>query len=198
MQNRNQINTANGPLYLTVPVNADRSTTIREVTIAEPGWQKKHIRSVEHFYAHTPYFKLFEEGLRPILEEPWTNLCDLNIAVTTWIFAQLGITCKTVRASELEVGGAKEELILGICEAMGATVYLSGTGAAAYQSEKDFESRGMELRYQSYKNPPYEQANSKTFVPDLSALDLILNQGPKAREVMLSGRTVTAADAVLS
>lgn len=192
VQNRNQIKTAGGAQWLTVPVNADRNTTIREVAIADANWQRKHIGSIEHSYRHAPFFNMFEKGLRPILAEERANLCDLNAAVTNWMFGCLGILCKQVRASELRVSGAKDDLILSICEAVGATVYLSGQGARDYQDEKKFQERGIELRYQDYHNQPYPQCLSEIgFVPNLSALDLILNVGPKGREIMKAGKNPT-------
>lgn len=189
VQNRNQIKTATGPQWITVPVNASRSTNIQDVTIADPAWYRKHIGSIEHNYCRAPFFNLFVEQLRPILAAEWPNLCDMNIAVTDWMFGYLGITCKRVRASEMVVTGAKDELILGICETVGATVYLSGQGARDYQDEKKFHARGIDLRYQEYSNPAYLQCYPDIgFAPDLSALDLILNAGPQARDIMHSGR----------
>ena len=196
VQNRNQIKTAGGAQWLTVPVNADRNTTNREVAIVDANWQRKHIGSIEHSYRHAP-LNMFEKGLRPILAEERANLCDLNAAVTNWMFGCLGILCKQVRASELRVSGAKDDLILSICEAVGAPVYLSGRGAQSYQHEKKFQERRIELRYQEYRNPSYPQCHSGIgFVADLSALDLILNAGPKAREIMLSGKNSTHQNAL--
>lgn len=198
VQNRNQIKTATGARWLTVPVNANESTTIREVTIADHKWHKKHIHLIEQNYRHAPFFSFFEGGLRPILAAEWANLCEMSIAVTDWMFDCLGIECKRVRASELTVSGVKDDRNLEICEAVGATVYLSGQGARAYQDEKKFRQHGIELRYQEYRNPSYPQCHPEIgFVPDLSALDLILNVGPQAREIMHSGRN-PAGSTVLS
>ena len=194
VQNRNQIKTRTGAHWLTVPVNATQATTIREVTIANPHWHKKHIGSIEHNYCHAPFFRLFEEGLRPILVAGWENLCELNIAVTNWMFDSLEIECRRVRASDLKVLGAKDDLILGICDVVGAKTYLSGQGARAYQDEKKFEEHGIELRYQEYKSPSYPQCFPEIgFVADLTALDLILNAGPQAREIMHSGKNPASA-----
>jgi hypothetical protein len=189
VQNRNNIKTNKGARWLTVPVTAHLTTTIREVTIADRTWRKQHLHLIEHNYCHAPFFSLFQDGLRPILQAEWTNLCELNIAVTDWLFSTLGIHCKKIRASELRVSGAKDSRIIGICEAVGGSIYLSGQGASAYQDATAFQERGIELRYQEYKNPTYPQCFPEIgFVPDLTALDLILNAGPQAREIMLSGR----------
>jgi len=190
VQNRNQIKTPKGAAWLTVPVSAAREDKIQHVRIATGrDWQKDHILTIEHNYARAACFELFGQGLKPLLERSWDYLVDVNIAVTDWMFAQLGVQCLRVRASELDVTGAKDDLIISICQAVGATVYLSGQGAKAYQDEGKFRQHGIELRYHQYRSQPYRQCFSETgFVPDLSALDLILNLGDEARAVMLAGR----------
>jgi hypothetical protein len=134
-------------------------------------------------------YKRFKNGLRYVINQPWERLVDLNIAVTDWMFEQLGIACKRLRASDLDVTGVKDNLLLSICKTVGATVYLSGQGAKNYQDEAKFRENGIELRYQQYHNQPYRQCFPEIgFVPDLSALDLILNMGDESRAVMLAGK----------
>jgi hypothetical protein len=192
VQNRNQIKTTQGAHWLTVPVQVSLGQPIHEVQIANTHWQMKHIRTLEQNYARATGYKQFKNGLRTIINQPWERLVDLNIAVTDWIFDQLGITCKRLRASELDVTGAKDGLLLNICKIVGATIYFSGQGAKNYQDEAKFRENGMELRYQQYHNQPYRQCFPEIgFVPDLSALDLILNMGDESRSVMLSGKETT-------
>jgi hypothetical protein len=190
LHNRNQIKTAQGALWLTVPVQVTLGQRICDVRIAGRHWQKKHVLTIEQNYARAAAFERFNSGLKPIvLQRDWGYLADLNIAVTDWMFAQLGITCQRLRASQLNVSGSKGDLILAICKAVGATVYRSGQGAKAYLDEAKFRQHGVELRYQHYHSQPYRQCFPETgFAPDLSALDLILNMGDQARAVMLAGR----------
>jgi hypothetical protein len=190
LQNRNQIKTATGATWLTVPVRASLSKTIAETEIADPRFREKHIRTVEMSYARAPYLGLFKEQVKPLLERDWAVLADLNVAITEWMFDSLNIKTRRVRASQLAVSGKAEDLVISICKAVGADVYLSGQGALAYQHEKTFQQHGIELQYQQYSNQAYPQCHPGAgFIPDLSALDLILNTGPKAREIMLAGRT---------
>ncbi len=197
LQNRNQIKSATGATWLTVPVHATLSKTIAETTIVDSRWKKKHVGTIEMSYARAPHLRWFSEQLKPVLERDWNLLSELNIAVTDLMLESLGIQCKRVRASDLHVSGAADDLVLSICEAVGAQVYLSGRGAQSYQHEKKFQERRIELRYQEYRNPSYPQCHSGIgFVADLSALDLILNAGPKAREIMLSGKNSTHQNAL--
>jgi hypothetical protein len=193
MQNRNQILTAQGPRWLTVPVRASLERTIRETPIADRHWPKKHIRTIEQEYRRAPYSASFDDSLRVLIDRDWPSLADLNIAVTDWFFERLGIRCRRLCASELSVSGTKDDLVIAICRAVGATAYLSGTGAKIYQTSEKFAEYGIALRYQSYRNQPYSQcAQQSDFTPDLSVLDLVLNAGPQAREIMLAGRTEAA------
>src|SRR5580765_832935 len=59
LQNRNQIKTATGPAWLTVPVHATLSKTIAETGIADLRWKNKHERSIEMNYARAPYLDCF-------------------------------------------------------------------------------------------------------------------------------------------
>lgn len=196
VQNRNQIKTAQGAAWLTVPVTAALGDAIRDVQIADARWQKKHIDGIAQSYRRAPHTAWFTDGLQPILQSPWTMLADLNVAVTEWIFHQLGVTCRRVRASELPATGTKSELVISLCRAAGATVYLSGPGARAYQDEADFLAAGIELRYQDYHVPAYPQCHPNLgFMPELSALDAILNLGPEARGVLGAPRVGAARDA---
>jgi hypothetical protein len=188
-QNRNRIKTHQGAQWLTVPVRSHLGDPICSVRTVDDRWSAKHAATIAFEYADAPYISWFRDELRPILLERWERLVDFNLAVAMWCFERLGIQCRHVRASELGVSGAKDDLIIGICRALGASVYVSGAGARAYQSDSKFEAAGIELRYQSYRSPTYEQQHANLgFLPELSALDLILNTGPSARSVLLRGR----------
>jgi WbqC-like protein family len=189
LQNRNQIKSATGPTWLTVPVHATLDKTIRETRIVDAHWKRKHMSSIAMNYARAPHLEWFSKYLKPILESDWELLSELNIAVTELLFNQLNIPCKRIRASELNVSGAADDLVVNICESVGAKVYVSGQGARGYQDQEKFHQRGIELLYQEYHNPAYPQCHAKVgFIPNLSVLDLILNTGANAREIMLSGR----------
>ena len=189
VQNRNQILGPDGPLWLTVPVNASRETLIQDVVVAENPWQRAHLRSMEAFYQRAPFYKDYAPELRDLLGRKWERLVDLNLATTTFLMSALGITTRCVLASELPVTGAKQDLILDICTACEATEYLSGSGARAYQTRDEFAARGIRLVYQNYAARPYPQRFAgENFIGGMSALDMIFNLGPASRETLLAGR----------
>ena len=67
-------------------------------------------------------------------------------------------------------------MIVELCRATNAQVYLSGTGAGAYNDPQRLASEGIELRYQDFHHPTYPQLG-EGFLPNLSALDMLLNCG---------------------
>jgi hypothetical protein len=54
-----------------------------------------------------------------------------------------------------------------------------------------FAAQGVEVRYHGYDHPVYGQAHAG-FEPNMAALDLLFNAGPKSREIMLQQEHVPA------
>jgi hypothetical protein len=184
-QNRNMVKTQHGGLMLTVPVKAERDTRIADVIVDGTAWIDKHATTLAHAYGKAPYYAWLRDEFVPLLHAEASTLAALNIATTGWTLRRLGVTCRQVRASELDVQGSREDLILAICGALGARVYYSGEGARAYQDEARFAAAGIELRYQQFVHPTYPQLhNEHGFLPDMAAIDLLANLGPEAARVL--------------
>ena len=66
-RNRNQIKTANGLLWLTIPVDSKGKffQKINETKVTGHKWASEHLRSIQLCYAHAPFYKEYE----PMLEE---------------------------------------------------------------------------------------------------------------------------------
>jgi len=188
VQNRNQIKTAQGAQWLTVPVHASLDANLNKTPLADDRWSAKHLRTLQQSYARAPHVEMLDE-LGALILRSWASIADLNIAVTDWMFGRLGVGARCVRASTLGVAGHKSELVLAICQALGCDTYLSGSGAKAYQSAESFAAAGVGLRYHRYRHPEYSQCYPKLgFLPELSALDLLLNEGSAAPEFLSSGQ----------
>lgn len=189
VQNRNQIKTATGATWLTVPVRASREHAICETPIDNTqAWRQKHLASIQQAYARAPYKAQLDCGLRQLIEQDWEFLSELNIAITEWMFEQFGVQSQRIRASQLHTVGAKDDLMIDICKRLGADIYLSGNGAKAYQDERKFEAAGVKLRYFDYVHPKYAQCHAKQgFMLGLSALDCLLNMGPTAAPLIRTG-----------
>lgn len=92
-RNRNRIPGANGPVWLTVPVQkAPLGARINEIEIDNRHyWAKKQLRSVEFTYRRAPYFARYFEMLQDILTQDWALLSDLDVALIKAFCADMGI-----------------------------------------------------------------------------------------------------------
>jgi WbqC-like protein family len=192
-QCRNRIKTAQGVRWLSVPVVGSNESAIREATLNddEP-WRRKHRAAVEQAYARAPYRELLLDALGPHWEQGGPDLATLNIATFTSLCELIGVKSRFVRSSELGVAGAASQRVLDVCKSVGATRYISGPSARTYLDEASFAASGIELCYHRFDHPHYTQLHG-AFVPNLSVVDLIANEGPAAGAIIRGcGRAVPA------
>ncbi|HLM23827.1 MAG TPA: WbqC family protein [Pyrinomonadaceae bacterium] len=174
VQNRNQIKTASGPLWLTLPVKHEFGHRISETRIVDLRAIEKHWKTLLANYSRSPGFLRWHDELKALLQTETDPLADIAIASTEWMLEKLDVKTKRIKASELSgVEGSASTLVASICKSLGADEYLTGTGALSYLNPDDFACRIMVQHWQPFE---YEQAHPRAgFVPDLSALDLLLN-----------------------
>lgn len=180
---RNRLMTSDGHLFwLTVPVAAHpRETLIKDVRISpdRPAWREEHLRSIRTHLGKAPYFRSTFEMICQWLMKDYEYLADLTIAGIALLADILDLRPRFSRASELEVGGRRTRLLVGLCERVGAIHYYSAAGSREYMSEEEylFSERGISVEYQEWAHPIYPQL-SKDFVSHLSILDALMNIGP--------------------
>jgi len=175
--NRNKIKTANGPIWLTIPVRLDRhfDKTIAETAIdATKNWQKKHLRSIEQSYARAAGFPAKFERLQVVYEGEAVSLSAFCIRQLRFWLNELGITTPTRSASELDAGGRKSEMILALCKRAGASTYLSGPFGRDYLDLAEFKRAGVEVQFHDFKHPIYPQLHG-SFLPGMGVVDYWMN-----------------------
>lgn len=199
-QNRNRIATRNGDQYITVPVETKGHTTkvIKEMVIAntlQPQWKMKYLKTLAENYRKHPYFKTIFPEVEQIINKYDRNICDLNIELIKMFAKLLSADCSFIRASELSVGGAKSDLVLDICRALGADVYISGPSGRDYMNMESFNKAGIRVSFNDFVHPSYTQKNLDSFHPYLSTLDLLMNVSQsEGRDIILSGLPNIIAD----
>ena len=100
------------------------------------------------------------------------------------IFDWLDIKTEIVLESELNITSTSSERLLDICKKLGADTYISGIGGKKYLDEKLFENNKIILKYQNYNPITYPQHLSKTFIPNLSIIDLLANTGTESGKLL--------------
>jgi hypothetical protein len=177
---RNRIKTPSGPLWLTVPVHArgHLETTIRDLAIdSARDWRGKHLKSIAQNYRRAPRFDHCFPRLEQLLANGETSLDALCWAQLVFWAAEFGITTRVVRLSELPVTSTKSDLVLDLCQHLGATHYLSGALGRNYLNEAAFRDAGITIEYQDFVSPVYPQLWGD-FVPNLSVVDFWMNCEP--------------------
>lgn len=188
-RNRNRIKTQHGPLWLTVPVLHSGANQPRMLDVEIDGrtaWARKHIASIRQAYARAPFVTTYTAPLEELLSRRWERLVDLDMAVVAMMAGWLGLTPRIERSSMLQISGDRSERLVNICRHSGATTYFSGQAAVSYLDGALFEREGIAVEFQQYRHPTYVQCHGE-FLPYLSALDLLLNCGPGAGQILAAG-----------
>ncbi|MBU2574937.1 MAG: WbqC family protein [Elusimicrobia bacterium] len=179
-QNRNRIRTKDGRQYLTVPamVKGKFSQNINTVEInSTREWRGEHLRAVKINYARSKYLKEYLPALEALYAKNHVLLGELASATVAFLKDAFGIETPVRFSSEFKLASASTQRLVDLCSAAGADEYLSGAGAREYLDEELFVKSRIRLSWQDFNPLPYPQA-FEGFMPDLSALDLLLNCGP--------------------
>ena len=186
--NRNKIWTPHGFVWLTVPIkNEYKFSSNKEVKINNDIlWTNDHWKKFFHSYSKSKFFKLYENYFKNLFDQEWQFLCSLDLVTLKQTINWLGIKIDIIKESELNLKGKGTERLVNGCKALGADTYISGAGLPdnQYMDEKYFEKNNIKLVHQNYHSIKYNQNSSKTFVPDLSILDLLFNVGPDSLKLI--------------
>jgi hypothetical protein len=162
-RNRCLILTANKIDLLSVPVlNSNSKTLIREVEIdyTQP-WQKVHWRAIQSAYGKAPYFEYFSDYFQKLYDKKPRFLWDLNLEALT--------VCLTLLRIEKNIQFTTE-----YNKEAGIHVKEVSDKRSLIHPKKPVEM--AEIRY--------TQAFGRQFVPNLSIVDLLLNEGPNGKTLL--------------
>ena len=196
-QNRNRLKLNHGPAWLTVPLlrgaQEDRVLDKRIDNAGRGGrhhWQARTWRTLVTHYGRAPYFEQYAPALEEVYTRRWDLLVELDLHMLELARGWLGITRPIVRASSLELSGARTERIANMCRAVGASVYLSGRGGSTGYLDTELLARaGVSVLWQRFAHPVYPQRYAGLgFVSHLGFLDVLLNCGPAAAAILRGER----------
>ena len=184
-RNRNQIKTAQGKQWLTIPVHSAGVTQgrrIREVAIdwSRP-WPQQHLRALTFSYNKAPYFKRYLPLLESFYARHDACIADFTIDSTIALARELGAErTRFLRSSELEgITGDKTDRLIQILQRVGATEYISGPSARDYIEPEKFSRAQIRLEFMEYNYPEYLQLYPP-YDPHVTILDLLFMTGERA------------------
>lgn len=172
-RNRAVILAANGPLPLTIPIVNGPSAKgpIKEQQLSfDYNWQQMHWRSIVSAYNNSPFFEYYADDLAPFFENrKWQYLIDFNEEIQAVLLKTLHIKT-TIEITETYI--VKEDIPSDLSDFR----YLIHPKNSAQNPDKSFVPA------------PYHQVfNEKWgFVPNLSILDLLFNEGPATTTLLKS------------
>ncbi len=159
-RNRASIYSPNGKLDLTVPVvkGSKTHTKMKDVRISyDFKWQRLHWLSLEGCYRSSAYFEYYEDELSRFYHEKFEFLFDYNLELVEWLNKKLKLPIIMNTTSEYD------DMV---------PAALDFRGMMNPKKEEDIVN-----------NKPYFQVfeDRHQFLPNLSIVDLLFNQGPQAR-----------------
>lgn len=165
-RNRCIISAANGPLTLVIPVKKKPGvkTRITDIKIDyDVNWQKLHWRSIVSAYKNSPYFDFFEDEMTLFYEKKELYLVDYNMKILNTLFKMLRLEVKIHKTEK----------------------YVSDKNFHDYRQsinpKKRLEKPDMFFQPSNYHQVFLEKFG---FIPNLSIIDLIFNEGPNSCSVL--------------
>ncbi len=161
-RNRTAVYGPNGKLSLTVPIakGSKNHTAYKDVKISyNDNWQRLHWLSLQTSYRSSAYFEFYEDDFAPFYEKKYAFLFDYNLELFAMMLKQL-----------------KLSVDFDFTEAYEFT----------YLNKADFRERIHPKKESSYEAKKYFQVfeDKYQFMPNLSVVDLIFNQGPQASKYL--------------
>ncbi len=167
-RNRCYINTAQGVEMLVVPLTAKHGkVVIKDIRIDRNNkWQNNHWRTIESAYRKAPYFEYYADELKTILYRNHAFLFDLN-------FELLSLCLKSIRFNP------------SLSESIS---YEKVPSSLVFDLRSQISPKKPALERDFYNPVSYYQVFGNGFAPNLSLIDLLFCEGPRASSLLLASR----------
>ncbi len=186
-RNRNRIKTANGPVWLTIPIQVKGRATqrIRDAEVNGEGWRQKHWRTLCQSYGKAPFFDMYHDRFKRLyLDSDDTSLSRINQAFITEICDILDIRTRITRSEQYQLETDRVDRLVSICTQLDGRHYLTGPSAQNYMDDGPFQTAGISVHFMDYSGYPEYTQLHPPFEHAVSILDLIFHTGPSAPHYM--------------
>jgi hypothetical protein len=185
-RSRCYIYSANGPLVLNVPVRRGgpdftHKLPIREIEVDyDEAWIPLHKRALEAAYMNSPFFEFYKDYLFKILDSKEKYLFDLNLKLLEYLLQMTGIKANIKFTTDYVADYAKEAVA-------GRDTNIMASVTADFRNTIHPKSKQPSLLKQLQMEQPYWQvfSSKQGFIPNLSVVDLLFNEGPNAITFLL-------------
>jgi len=169
-RNRCYILGAKGPLRLIIPVKHGKGEKIPMKSVKidySTNWIKDHWRTIESCYNKSPFFEHYKDAFKDIYDKKHENLWDINREMLS--------LCLTLLGFEKIISSTKNFIQEGDND-------LFSDQRGKILPKKSFNYRKI------YTPVTYFQMFGKTFVENLSIIDLLFCLGPESSRVVTESK----------
>lgn len=190
-RNRNKIVIDGAAKWLSIPVQTKGKydASIAEIEVSDNAWAANHWNSIRLAYGKAPFFDVYRDGLEDtyVSAGALSHLSAINRLFLEHLAPMLGIDTEIAESRAVaRTTHDPAARLVEICQAFGATCYLSGPAAKSYIDPDLFDAAGIRLEYADYEGYPSYAQNSETFEHGVSVIDLLMHTGDDARSHLKS------------
>ena len=157
-RNRAYIAHSNGKLLLNIPIKHNKTgkrQKTKEVIVENDfPWQEQHWKSLQSAYRTSPFFEYYEDDLEFLFTEPAAGLMEHNLKIFDLLCELIGIEIEIEKTTSFEKNPAITDLRF-LVDAKRKTTFSPETYTQVHEA-------------------------NHSFLPNLSVLDLLFNEGPNA------------------
>jgi hypothetical protein len=161
LRTRQYIYGANGKLLLNIPIKHQKGVQKERQTMASVEidnsfpWRSNHIKSLQSAYRTSPYFEYYEDEFEALYNASYTHLLEFNLACWKLLLELLDINAEVQHTNEYN---------------------------STFTDAEDLRPLSVAKRKPIVELPSYIQVFSPKYgyIPNLSVLDLLFNEGPNA------------------
>lgn len=174
--NRNRMLVNGSDAIFSLPLKKDSDAlTLVERQLAADFNRQKLLNQFSGAYARAPYFAQTFPLIERIVRCEDDNLFRYIHHAIVAICAHLGITTTIKISSGIDIDHdlKKQDKVLALCRAAGATTYINAIGGVELYAHDEFTRQGIDLRFIKSQRCDYVQFDNE-FVPWLSILDVMM------------------------
>jgi hypothetical protein len=163
-RNRCYINTSQGKKMLIVPLTEKHGkVSVEQIKIDhQQKWQNNHWRSIESAYRNAPYFEHYSDELKRMIYKKHEFLFNLNRELLSFCLRSIGVT-------------------IGLAETV---AFEKVPSVPIFDLRSQIDSKRPPSARAFYQPAPYHQVFGRTFVENLSFIDLLFCEGPNSLQII--------------
>ena len=165
-RNRCRILTANGPMDLNFPIVHDGKSLIKEVKVDySTPWLRRTEYAIDSAYYSSPFFEYYRDELFATLDKQPETLWELNMNIIRFFCRKIGINPEIKETQK----------------------FVAPAGSILQPVPEDLRYSIHPKIASDYVAKPYWQVFREKFgfVPGLSVMDLLFNEGPESLSYLL-------------